>query len=175
MNRIEIVDGDITLQKVDAIVNAANNAMCGGGGVDGAIHRAAGTGLLTECRNAGGCKTGQAKITGGYQLPAKYIIHTVGPVWYGGNRGEAQLLASCYQQSLQLAVDNGIKSIAFPAISCGAYRYPIDKACAIAISEVSSFLNENEKIENVVFVCFDKKLERQLSNALTKTRESNER
>ena len=175
MNRIEIVDGDITLQKVDAIVNAANNAMCGGGGVDGAIHRAAGTGLLTECRNAGGCKTGQAKITGGYQLPAKYIIHTVGPVWYGGNRGEAQLLASCYQQSLQLAVDNDIKSIAFPAISCGAYRYPIDKACAIAISEVSSFLNESEKIENVVFVCFDKKLERQLSNALTKARESNAR
>ena len=175
MNRIEIVDGDITLQKVDAIVNAANNAMCGGGGVDGAIHRAAGTGLLTECRNAGGCKTGQAKITGGYQLPAKYIIHTVGPVWYGGNRGEAQLLASCYQQSLQLAVDNDIKSIVFPAISCGAYRYPIDKACAIAISEVSSFLNENEKIENVVFVYFDKKLERQLSNALTKVRESNAR
>ena len=175
MNRIEIVDGDITLQKVDAIVNAANNAMCGGGGVDGAIHRAAGTGLLTECRNASGCKTGQAKITGGYQLPAKYIIHTVGPVWYGGNRGEAQLLASCYQQSLQLAVDNDIKSIAFPAISCGAYRYPIDKACAIAISEVSNFLNENEKIENVVFVCFDKKLERQLSNALTKVRESNAR
>ena len=175
MNRIEIVDGDITLQKVDAIVNAANNAMCGGGGVDGAIHRAAGTGLLTECRNAGGCKTGQAKITGGYQLPAKYIIHTVGPVWYGGNRGEAQLLASCYQQSLQLAVDNGIKSIAFPAISCGAYRYPIDKACAIAISEVSSFLNESEKIENVVFVCFDKKLERQLSNVLTKVRENNAR
>ena len=174
MNRIEIVDGDITLQKVDAIVNAANNAMCGGG-VDGAIHRAAGTGLLTECRNTGGCKTGQAKITGGYQLPAKYIIHTVGPVWYGGNRGEAQLLASCYQQSLQLAVDNDIKSIAFPAISCGAYRYPIDKACAIAISEVSSFLNENEKIENVVFVCFDKKLKRQLSNVLIKVRESNAR
>jgi len=175
MNRIEIISGDITQLKVDAIVNAANNAMCGGGGVDGAIHRAAGSELLAECRKAGGCKTGAAKITGGYQLPAKHIIHTVGPVWYGGDRGEPELLASCYRESLKLAVDNQIKSIAFPAISCGAYRYPIDKACEIAISEVSKFLGEFDEIEKVVFVCFDAKLETQLNKALMRLRECNER
>ena len=166
MNRIEIISGDITQLKVDAIVNAANNAMCGGGGVDGAIHRAAGPDLLAECRKAGGCKTGAAKITGGYQLPAKHIIHAVGPVWYGGDRGEPALLASCYRESLKLAVENQVKSIAFPAISCGAYRYPIDKACAIAISEVSKFLGEFSEIEKVVFVCFDAKVEKQLKKVI---------
>ena len=166
MDKIEIVSGDITQLRVDAIVNAANNAMCGGGGVDGAIHCAAGGGLLAECRQVGRCETGAAKITGGYLLPAKHIIHTVGPVWYGGDRGEAELLASCYQESLKLALDNRLKSIAFPAISCGSYRYPIDKACEIAISEVSAFLNKHEQIEKVVFVCFDSKIERQLNKKL---------
>lgn len=166
MNRIQIINGDITQQRVDAIVNAANNAMCGGGGVDGAIHRAAGPELLAECRKVGGCKTGAAKITGGYQLLAKHIIHTVGPVWYGGDRGETELLASCYRESLKLALDNQLKSIAFPAISCGAYRYPIDKACAIAISEVSEFLLEYEQIEKVLLVCFDAKVEAQLNKCL---------
>lgn len=166
MDRIEIISGDITQLKVDAIVNAANNAMCGGGGVDGAIHRAAGSDLLAECRKAGGCKTGAAKITNGYKLPAKHVIHAVGPVWYGGDRGEPEMLASCYRESLKLAVDNQVKSIAFPAISCGAYRYPIDKACAIAVSEVSEFLLKTEEIEKVFFVCFDTKVERQLKNQL---------
>ena len=175
MNRIEIISGDITQLEVDAIVNAANNAMCGGGGVDGAIHRAAGSELLAECRKAGGCKTGAAKITGGYQLSAKHIIHTVGPVWYGGDRGEPELLASCYRESLKLALDNQLKSIAFPAISCGAYRYPIDKACDIAIREVSKFLREFDEIEKVVFVCFDAKVEKQLNKALMRLRECNER
>ena len=175
LEKIEIAKGDITLQQVDAIVNAANNAMCGGGGVDGAIHRAAGSDLLAECRKSGGCKTGAAKITGGYQLFAKHIIHTVGLVWYGGDRGEPELLASCYRASLKLAVDNQLKSIAFPAISCGAYRYPIDKACAIAISEVSKFLGEFDEIEKVVFVCFDSKVEKQLNKALMRLRECNER
>lgn len=175
MNKIEIISGDITQLKVDAIVNAANNAMCGGGGVDGAIHRAAGPDLLAECRKSGGCKTGEAKITGGYQLPVKHIIHAVGPVWYGGDRGEPELLASCYRESLKLAVDNQLKSIAFPAISCGAYKYPIDKACAIAISEVSEFLLNHDEIEKVIFVCFDTKVERQLSKALMKFRENDER
>ena len=163
MDRINIVSGDITLQKVDAIVNAANNAMCGGGGVDGAIHRAAGPGLLVECRTAGGCETVSAKITGGHQLAAKHVIHTVGPGWYGGDRGEPEQLASCYRESLRLAVDNNIKTIAFPAISCGAYRYPIDRACAIAISEVSGFLKNSTAIECASFVCFDTKVEKQLS------------
>ncbi len=175
MNRIEIISGDITQLKVDAIVNAANNAMCGGGGVDGAIHRAAGSELLAECRKAGGCKTGAAKITGGYKLPAKHIIHAVGPVWYGGDLGEPELLASCYRESLKLAVDNQLKSIAFPAISCGAYRYPIDKACDIAISEVSKFLREFDQIEKVIFVCFDVKVDKQLNKALMRLRECNER
>ena len=175
LDKIVTISGDITKLKVDAIVNAANNAMCGGGGVDAAIHRAAGPGLLAECRKTGGCETGAAKITGGYELFAKHIIHTVGPVWYSGDRGEAKLLASCYQESLKLALDNQIKSIAFPAISCGAYRYPVDKACAIAISEVSEFLHKFEEIEKVIFVCFESKIERQLNQALIKVRESNER
>lgn len=166
MNRIEVINGDITLLSVDAIVNAANNAMCGGGGVDGAIHRAAGKGLLEECRKVGGCKTGAAKITAGHQLPATYVIHTVGPVWYGGDRGEPAMLVSCYRESLKLALENQIKTIAFPAISCGAYRYPIEEACDIAVREISVFLSEHEEIEKVTLVCFDRVVERQLNKSL---------
>ncbi len=131
--RIRLRRGDITKLDVDAIVNAANSTLLGGGGVDGAIHRAAGPGLLTECRSLGGCPVGDAKITGGYQLPARFVIHTVGPVWSGGKRGEAETLANCYRNSLGVAVANEIKTIAFPAISCGVYRYPIEEAASIAV------------------------------------------
>ncbi|HEY5124162.1 MAG TPA: O-acetyl-ADP-ribose deacetylase, partial [Ignavibacteria bacterium] len=146
-NRIFIEPGDITKQNTDAIVNAANKSLLGGGGVDGAIHRAAGKDLLEECRNLGGCNTGEAKITKGYNLNANYVIHTVGPVWNGGKYGEEEKLAECYRNSLKLAVKNKIKSIAFPSISTGAYRFPIEKAVRIAVKEVKNFLEKNSSIE----------------------------
>jgi len=150
--KIDIVWGDITKLDVDAIVNAANTTLLGGGGVDGAIHRAAGPELLQECRALGGCKPGEAKITRGYNLPARFVIHTVGPVWSGGKRGEAETLASCYRNSLQVAVNNQIKTIAFPAISCGAYRYPVIEAAQIAVETTGDFLAKEDKIDNVTFV-----------------------
>lgn len=168
MQRIDIILGDITKVKVDAIVNAANNTLLGGGGVDGAIHRAAGPELLEECRKLNGCETGQAKITKGYRLPAKYVIHTVGPVWRGGNANEDELLTSCYRNSLQLAVENSVKTIAFPSISTGAYRFPVKRAAEIAIREIVKFLQDNDSIERVLMVCFDEKTMEAYSEALSK-------
>jgi O-acetyl-ADP-ribose deacetylase (regulator of RNase III) len=156
MNKIKIVQGDITQQNVDAIVNAANSSLLGGGGVDGAIHRAAGPELLAECRTLGGCSTGDAKITRGYRLPARYVIHTVGPIWGGGSRDEDKLLASCYRRSLEVAAQNKIRSIAFPAISTGIYGFPIHRATPIAIKTVKEFLEKDDSIEKVVFVCFSR-------------------
>jgi len=149
---IDIVRGDITTLDVDAIVNAANTTLLGGGGVDGAIHRAAGRKLLAECRTLGSCQPGEAKITRGYDLPARFVIHTVGPFWTGGKRGEPQILANCYRNSLQLAVENGIKTIAFPAISCGAYGYPISEATQIVVETTREFLATNDEIDKVIFV-----------------------
>lgn len=157
MDRIRIVKGDITkIADVQAIVNAANRSLLGGGGVDGAIHRAAGPGLLAECRRLHGCETGQAKITGAYNLPCDYVIHTVGPVWYGGKSGEEELLASCYFHSMQTALEHGIRSIAFPSVSTGAYRFPVALAAEIALGTVSRFLEDNrEHFDLVTFVLFD--------------------
>lgn len=152
--RIEVVEGDITKQAVDAIVNAANTTLLGGGGVDGAIHRAAGPELLEECRTLGGCPTGQARITKGYHLPARFVIHTVGPVWQGGDRGEDELLASCYRNALALAVQHGVRTIAFPSISTGAYGFPMERAARIAVAEIRKFLERESNLEKVVLVCF---------------------
>lgn len=152
--RIEVVQGDITRLAVDAIVNAANTSLLGGGGVDGAIHRAAGSQLLEECRGLNGCETGGAKMTAGYKLPAKHVIHTVGPVWYGGERGEDELLACCYRNSLQLAKDAGLASIAFPSISTGVYRFPFDRACRIALRTIRDFCSDPGSLREVRLVCF---------------------
>jgi O-acetyl-ADP-ribose deacetylase (regulator of RNase III) len=154
--RMEVIQGDITKLKVDAIVNAANTSLLGGGGVDGAIHRAAGPQLLEECRKIGGCPTGDARITQGYNLPAKHVIHAVGPVWHGGTNNEDELLARCYRHSLSLAIRNNIKTIAFPAISTGAYGFPLQRAANIAVNEVERFLRSDPILEKVLFVCFDK-------------------
>lgn len=155
MGKIQIILGDITKQNSDAIVNAANCSLLGGGGVDGAIHRAAGPELLAECRTLHGCETGKAKITKGYRLPAKYVIHTPGPVWHGGGHGEAELLASCYRSCLELARENGCKSVDFPSISTGVYHFPLDKAADIAIGTIADFLKTAPEIERVRMVCFD--------------------
>ena len=154
-NKIEIHKGDITKLNVDAIVNAANTSLLGGGGVDGAIHRAAGPELLEYNRKLGGCPTGEAKISPGFNLPAKHVISTVGPVWSGGNRNEDELLANCYKNSLAVAVENNIRTIAFPSISTGVYHFPVERASKIAVKEVKGFLEKNPTIEKVIFVCFD--------------------
>ena len=166
---IELKKGDITRLSVDAIVNAANSSLLGGGGVDGAIHRAAGPELLAECRTLNGCRTGEAKVTGGYRLPARYVIHTVGPVWRGGGQGEAELLASCYRSTLELAAASGVRTIAFPAISCGVYGYPIDQASEIAVLETKKFLGETSGIDRVVFVCFDEEVYAAYEDALARS------
>src|ERR1043166_4688452 len=152
---LSVVQGNIVPLDVDAIVNAANSSLLGGGGVDGAIHRAAGVELLRECRTLGGCPTGDAKITQGYNLPARWVIHTVGPVWYGGGRDEDALLASCYRRSLEIAEERGLRSIAFPAISTGAYGFPIERAAPIAVAESRRFLETATSVEEIILVCFD--------------------
>src|SRR5690348_17247245 len=154
MVAITVLEGDITDQDVDAIVNAANTTLLGGGGVDGAIHRAAGPELLEECRKLNGCPTGQARITKGYRLPARWVIHTVGPVWQDGEHHEDELLANCYRNSFALVEQNGIRSVAFPSISTGAYRFPLERAAGIAVRECVAFLRQNESVERVLLVCF---------------------
>lgn len=167
---IFVVRGDITGFEGDAIVNAANESLLGGGGVDGAIHRAAGPGLLEECRGLGGCPTGQARVTGGHRLPARHVIHTVGPVWRGGGAGEAELLASCHREVLRLAAAHGCRRVAFPAISCGAYGYPPERAARVAVAEVAAFLATADLPEEVVFVCFDPATESAFRAALAERR-----
>jgi O-acetyl-ADP-ribose deacetylase len=157
-SKMEIIQGDITKLDVDAIVNAANTTLLGGGGVDGAIHRAAGTELLAECRILGGCRPGEAKITGGYRLSARFVIHTVGPLWRGGKQHEPEVLANCYRSSLQLAVENAINTIAFPAISCGAYGYPIPEAAHIAVKTTRDFLSTQNELDKVIFVLWDDRI-----------------
>jgi O-acetyl-ADP-ribose deacetylase (regulator of RNase III) len=156
--RVNIIQGDITKQQVDAIVNAANTSLLGGGGVDGAIHRAAGPELLEETRKIGGCPTGEARVSKGYKLPAKWVIHTVGPVWKGGQKNEETLLANCYRNSLSAARERGLKSIAFPSISTGAYGFPLERATEIALTETKTFLESDKTLEKVVFVCFGEKV-----------------
>ena len=154
IHRISVIEGDITKQAVDAIVNAANKSLLGGGGVDGAIHRSAGPRLLEECRSLGGCAAGEAKITKGYDLPARWVIHTVGPVWHGGQHREDELLARCYQRGLRLAEQHAIKTIAFPSISTGIYGFPMDRAARIAVTEIKAFLERNTSLEKTILVCF---------------------
>lgn len=168
MGKIEVILGDITKQNVDAIVNAANCSLLGGGGVDGAIHRAAGPELLAECRGLNGCATGQAKITKGYRLPARYVIHTPGPVWHGGTRGEPELLASCYRSCLTLAREQGCKTVDFPSISTGVYRFPLEKAADIAIGTIGAFLKTAPEIQRVRMVCFDERTKAHYDNALAR-------
>lgn len=164
--RLQIIKGDITKQAVDAIVNAANCSLLGGGGVDGAIHRAAGPELLKECRTLEGCKTGQAKITKGYNLPAKYVIHTPGPIWRGGQRHEVELLASCYENCLRLASRHGCRTVDFPSISTGVYHFPLEKASVIAINVIAEYLKQHKEIERVRMVCFDERTRAQYEKAL---------
>ena len=173
MSRIELIKGDITTLKVDAIVNAANSSLMGGSGVDGAIHRAGGSAILEECRKIvarqGGCKTGEAVITTAGNLPAKYVIHTVGPVWNGGNNGEREKLANCYRKSLRLAMEHNCKSIAFPNISTGVYRFPKDEAAQISVSTIQDFLLSDQSIERVIIVCFDEENYQLVRSQTTKT------
>jgi O-acetyl-ADP-ribose deacetylase (regulator of RNase III) len=169
---IEVIEADITTLAVDAIVNAANESLLGGGGVDGAIHRAAGPGLLAECTTIGGCPTGEARLTKGYDLPAKYVIHTVGPVWQGGHHNEDELLAGCYRHSLSLALRSHIRSIAFPAISTGVYRFPLDRAATIAASETFRFLETYPEFDRVIFCCFGKPALQAYSRAVERVYES---
>lgn len=164
--RISVKVGDITLQKVDAIVNAANSSLLGGGGVDGAIHRAAGPELTAHCATLGGCPTGEARITPGFRLPARYVIHTVGPLWRGGSHGEAELLAACYRNSLKLAAAHGVRTIAFPAISCGIYGYPAEEAMRIAVATCRAVLAEQELPEEILLMAFDQRMNSLLSEIL---------